>query len=109
MALCRKCPVGPSLSVSQSQVVQEYPLCGLCAPSGCAWATIAASVLVGGVGPRPSVNVLMKGAGPPEWEPFWRCTGAGQGCLLGDVGLELLWRNQLGWVLRKMTRWGAQC
>ena len=56
-ALCRKCIVGPSGTMSpmhQSQMLQKYPLCGLSVPPCCGWAMIAAGMLVGRAGPQTS-------------------------------------------------------
>lgn len=56
-ALCKKCIVGPSGTMSpmhQSHMPQRYPLCGLSVSPCCGWAMIAAGMLVGRAGPQTS-------------------------------------------------------
>lgn len=54
VALCKRCPVGPTLmlpSVYQIQMLQECTLCGLCAPFCCCGASYC---VFAGACPRPS-------------------------------------------------------
>lgn len=45
---------GTIFPAQKSQVLQGYPLCGLCVPSYCGWVMIAVDVSVGRAGPQPS-------------------------------------------------------
>lgn len=111
-------------SLSPELHAPEMTLCGLCAPSflylhyNCCW-----NSCVWGV-PRPAGcenwqwllrMIWYEGAGPPEWEPLWGGSGAGWGCMLVVLILELFERDfASGWVhlpavlVAELLRWNSR-